>query len=259
MPHQDPSIHQVAAIIAASQRLVVLSGAGISKESGIPTFRDALDGLWARYDPEELATPFAFQRDPKLVWSWYEYRRELIARSQPNPGHYALVEMEKRLPQLVIVTQNVDGLHHEAGSSDVIELHGNIRRNRCFQNCQGDPTIIDISTLEYDKDAGPPLCPHCGAFVRPNVVWYHEGLPEAALRRAVELAVDADVMLVVGTAGVVYPAARLPFTAYEAGATIIQINPQETPINEVCRFHLDGPSGEILPLVLAAMPEPPDA
>lgn len=252
-------IAQAARTLSASRRLVVLTGAGGSKESGIPTFRDALEGLWAQYDPQELATPFAFQRNPKRVWDWYQHRRELMADAPPNPGHYAIAELEKRLPQAIVVTQNVDGLHRVAGSSDVIELHGNIRRNKCFANCQGDPTLVDISTLDWDPAEGPPACPHCGAWVRPDVVWFHEMLPTGALERAHQLCHSADVALVVGTSGVVQPAASLPFIAKRGGATVIEVNPERTPITGIADIRLAGPSGEMLPQVLAAWPESPDA
>jgi NAD-dependent deacetylase len=239
--------------LRASQRPVVLSGAGISKESGIPTFRDALDGLWAKYDPMELATPQAFRRNPKLVWDWYTYRRKALSAAGPNPSHVAIAAMQSMLPQLVVITQNVDGLHQIAGSPDVITLHGNIRENKCLDDCQGDPTLIDVDTLDWERDAGPPTCPHCGAWVRPNVVWFGENLPHAAIERAYQLCEEADVVLVVGTSGVVQPAASLPGVAKQRGATIIEVNPQTTPITQISTRHLAGPSGQVLPQVLAAM------
>lgn len=248
---------EAARAIAASQRLVVLTGAGVSKESGIPTFRDALDGLWAQYDPEQLATPEAFRRNPKLVWDWYEYRRGLIAGARPNPGHYALVDLEKRLPQVVIVTQNIDGLHHMAGSQNVIELHGSIRRSKCFANCQGDPTLVNVEELAWDHDSGPPQCPHCGAWVRPDVVWFHESLPAPALGRAIHLSETADVILVIGTSGLVQPAASLPFVGKRAGARLVEVNPGWSGVTQIADWYLAGPSGVILPQLVAAMPEPP--
>ncbi len=249
-----PDIVAAAQAIRASQRLVVLSGAGISKESGIPTFRDAMHGLWARHDPMQLATPRAFQQNPRLVWDWYHYRRGLLAEAKPNPGHYAIADLEDVLPQVVVITQNIDGLHQQAGSSDVIALHGDIRRNKCFANCQGNPTYVDVETLPaWDESAGPPRCPHCGAYVRPDVVWFEETLPAEAIARAFDLCQTADVLLVVGTSGIVQPVAQLPFVAHQYGALVIEVNPARTPISRVARWHLAGPSGQMLPLVVARL------
>jgi NAD-dependent deacetylase len=246
-------IAEAARAIRASQRLVVLTGAGISKESGIPTFRDALDGLWEQYDPQQLATPRAFRRNPGLVWDWYSHRRELLAQAQPNLAHYAVADLERHLAHVAVVTQNIDGLHQQAGSRDVVTLHGDIRRNKCFANCQGDPTYVDVDALDWDRDAGPPRCPYCGEYVRPDVVWFEEMLPPAALERAFQLSEMTDVMLVVGTSGTVQPAASLPFLAREHGATIVEVNPNRTPITSIARWHLAGPAGVILPQVVAAL------
>jgi NAD-dependent deacetylase len=249
-------IDSAARLLAESQRLVVLTGAGVSKESGVPTFRDALEGLWAQYDPQRLATPQAFRRDPKLVWDWYEYRRGLVRKADPNPGHAALVALEPLLPQVVVVTQNVDDLHQRAGSTDVVPLHGAIMRSKCFDACQGEPTVIDVAELpDYDSVDGPPRCPHCGAWVRPDVVWYGESLSGAVLGRASDLAQTADVMLVVGTSGVVQPAASLPYVAKRAGAVVIEVNPQPSAITQLADLWLDGPSGEVLPLVVNRIQE----
>lgn len=242
---------QAAAIIGRSQRLVVLTGAGVSKESGVPTFRDAMDGLWARYDPGELATEQAFRRNPRLVWDWYEYRRGLVNQAVPNPGHLALAALEALLPQVVVVTQNVDDLHQRAGSTDIVPLHGAIMQNKCFDNCQGEPTLVDIAGLEDSvPEAGPPRCPYCGGWVRPDVVWFGENLPLGALHRALALAEAADVMLVVGTSGVIQPAASLPFVAQRAGATVIEANPNRSEITPLAAVWLDAPSGETLPQVV---------
>lgn len=179
----DGAIAAAARALRDSAAPVVLTGAGISKESGIPTFRDAQEGLWAQYDPTELATPRAFQRNPKRVWDWYSYRRTLLAQAEPNPGHHAIAELERVLGRSVpVITQNVDGLHRQAGSTDVLPVHGDITRNKCFANCRGNPTLIDIETLEWDPGAGPPRCPHCGAYVRPDVVWFEETLPPRPAR-----------------------------------------------------------------------------
>lgn len=257
MSHDSLPIEEAARAVAASRHLIVLTGAGVSKESGIPTFRDALEGLWAQYDPQQLATPGAFRRNPKLVWDWYEFRRGLIAQAKPNPGHYAIADLEKRLPQVVVITQNIDNLHYAAGSRDVIELHGNLQRNKCFANCQGDPTLVNVEELEWDKEAGPPRCPHCGAWVRPDVVWFQETLPAPALERAMHLCQTADVALVVGTSGLVQPAASLPFVAQKAGALLIEVNPGWSGITQGADWYLAGPSGEILPQLVACVPESP--
>lgn len=247
-------VSRAADLIGHSQRLIVLTGAGVSKESGVPTFRDAMDGLWARYDPGELATAQAFRRNPKLVWDWYEYRRGLVRSATPNPGHYALAALEALLPQVVIVTQNVDDLHQRAGSRDIVPLHGAIMRNKCFDNCQGMPTIIDVARLDAaDPEAGPPFCPYCGGWVRPDVVWFGENLPQAAIQRAITLVEAADVLLVVGTSGVVQPAASLPFVAQRSGAIVIEANPSRSEITSLAEVWLDAPSGEVLPLVVDAI------
>jgi len=234
--------------------LVVLTGAGVSAESGVPTFRDALTGLWAQFDPQQLATPAAFEANPKLVWDWYEYRRNMVSKVKPNPGHYAIAALEDMLPHVVVITQNIDGLHQAAGSSDVITLHGDITRHKCFASCQGEPTLIDINTLEWDHQEGPPPCPHCGAFVRPDVVWFTERLPIEALDRANTLSGKADVMLIVGTSGVVQPAAQMPHRAKRFnGAFLIDVNPDQNGHTAIVDLHLDASSGEVLPQVIKAM------
>lgn len=250
---------QAARIQLAAERLrnsrkpVVLTGAGVSKESGVPTFRDAVDGLWAQYDPSQLATPTAFMNNPKLVWDWYEYRRSMISTARPNLGHRALADLEQRFPHLPLITQNVDDLHEQAGSTNVIHLHGNIAQSKCFFNCQGDPTLIDVSTLAWDKENGPPACPHCGRWVRPNVVWFGEILPADQLQAATAASRQADMMLVIGTSGLVTPAASLPGAAQSAGAFIIEINPDYSAITRMADIKLDGPSGEVMPRLLAAL------
>ncbi len=248
-------IQSAASLLARRRQVVVLTGAGVSKESGVPTFRDALDGLWARYDPEQLATAGAFERDPRLVWDWYEYRRGLVRAARPNPGHVALAELERWL-QVVVITQNVDDLHQRAGSTDIIPLHGAIMRSKCFANCLGEPTLIDIAGLaDFDPAQGPPRCPHCGAWVRPDVVWFGERLPQGALARASQAAQTAKVMLVVGTSGVVQPAASLPFVAARHGAVVIEVNPDRSEITPLAAIRLAGPSGEVLPLLVQAIGE----
>jgi NAD-dependent deacetylase len=212
-----------------------------------------LDGLWAQYDPTQLATPQAFNANPKLVWDFYEFRRDLMRPAQPNPGHYALAELQRRFPSLRIITQNVDDLHERAGSTDVIRLHGNIARNKCSANCQGDPTLIDITTLDYDKSSGPPACPHCGRPLRPDVVWFGEMLPSDQLERAFNLLAHTDVMLVVGTSGLVSPSAEMPGKVKARGGVVIEVNPDYSMISRIATLKLDGASGEILPRLAAAL------
>lgn len=229
-----------------AKRVVALTGAGISAESGVPTFRDALTGLWAKFDPRELATPSAFERNPKLVWDWYAARREQVAKVAPNAGHYALAEMEKRVPHLIVATQNVDGLHARAGSRNVVELHGNIARVKCSR----EHRILERWS-QFD-DSLPPRC-ECGAFLRPDVVWFEEMLPEDALRKAEDEAHRCDVLLVVGTSGEVYPAAVLPHYAKGNGARIVEINPYQTDLSALADDRLRAPSGVALPALIAAV------
>ena len=231
--------------VCAAQRIAVLTGAGISAESGVPTFRDAQTGLWAQYKPEDLATPEAFRRNPKLVWEWYEWRRERVGSVAPNTGHIALAELEMRVPQFTLITQNVDGLHQRAGSKRVIELHGNITRTKCF-----DENVI-VDSWPETKDL-PPRCPRCGGHLRPDVVWFGESLPVGAFEAADEAARSCDLFVSIGTSTMVYPAAALPYTALEGGATVVEINPNSTPFTRQAHFALHGPAGVILPELLQA-------
>lgn len=247
------AIQAAADAIKNSQKVAALTGAGVSAESGVPTFREAQTGLWSRYDPQQLATAAAFQRDPKLVWDWYQFRRGLVNKAQPNPGHHALTDLQTYRPDTTIITQNVDDLHEQAGNTHVVHLHGNIAESKCFNNCQGIPTLIDISTLQWDETVGPPACPHCGAHVRPNVVWFGEMLPTDMINTAQVATVACDVMLVIGTSGLVQPAASLPLIAKRSGATVIEVNPDETPITAYADVKLAGPSGEMLPQVMKAL------
>ncbi|MBC8171164.1 MAG: NAD-dependent deacylase [Anaerolineae bacterium] len=233
--------------------MVILTGAGVSKESGVPTFRDAIDGLWAKYDPQQLATKAAFQANPKLVWDWYEYRRSLVRQAQPNPGHTALAALERRSSGLILITQNVDDLHERAGSQNIIHLHGNIAQSKCFFDCQGSPTIIDIAQITWDQTSGPPPCPHCGRWVRPDVVWFGEMLPQLALDAADHASRTADLMLVIGTSGLVEPAASLPRTAQAAGAKVVEINPDTSMLSSYVDLKLTGASGVILPQIIEAL------
>lgn len=241
-------IQQAAERLQAAQQIAVLTGAGVSKESGIPTFRDAMDGIWAKYDPAELATPEAFQRNPKLVWDWYTWRRSLVSQAQPNPAHVALAQLQRIKSATIIITQNVDDLHEQAGSEDVIHLHGNIARNRCSGDCGEEAPAIPA-----DDDGTPPRCPSCGAYLRPDVVWFGESLPSDALFRAAKLAEQCDVMLVVGTSGMVYPAAGLPASARKHGSHIIEVNPVASSISTIAEIHLQAAAGEVLPQVIAEL------
>ena len=247
-------IGRAAEILRAAGLVAVLSGAGASQESGIPTFREAQTGLWARYDPQQLATPAAFRRDPRLVWEWYAYRRKLVQSVAPNPGHTAIAALEEWVPQVVVLTQNVDGLHQAAGSSDVVELHGNILRTKCAAGCRGEPTLVDPASLApAERDATPPHCPHCGDALRPDVVWFGEMLPAGAIRRAYEVCAACNAMIVVGTSGVVYPAAALPAIAREAGTPVIEVNPEPSGITGLATVFLQGRGGDLLPQLVAAL------
>ena len=209
---------ELAAALRGARHVAVLTGAGISAESGIPTFRDAQTGLWAKYDPRELATPQAFRDNPRLVWEWYAWRAELVGKAEPNVGHLALVEIERRVPTFTLITQNVDSLHHRAGSRNVIELHGRLGRVKCF-----DEDVV----VEQWQETGdvPPRCPRCGGPLRPDVVWFGELLPRAALEAAVEASQLCDLFLSIGTSALVEPAASLPRVAMDAGATVAIVNP----------------------------------
>jgi NAD-dependent protein deacetylase/lipoamidase len=242
----DHNLTQAAAALASAGSVAVLSGAGISKESGIPTFREAQVGLWARYNPEELVTAEAFHHNPDRVWAWYQYRRDLVAQAQPNAGHAAVAQLEQLVEQVVVVTQNVDGLHARAGSTDIVELHGSLNRFKCEKDCSGMPTLLELGDVAHDA-VHAPHCPHCGAWVRPDVVWFGEMLSPQVLARAMQAAHDSDVMLVVGTSGVVQPAASLPVEARRAGATIVEVNPEASQITRVAQIFLQGSAGQVLP------------
>jgi NAD-dependent deacetylase len=238
----DELIKEAAELLRGARRVVVLTGAGVSAESGIPTFRDAMTGLWERYDPTELASPEGFQANPKLVWEWYESRREMVKKCKPNPAHHALAALEKRYEQFALVTQNVDELHTRAGSKNVLELHGRILENRCFEE---DRLLTEA---EMDRSSIPPLCP-CGSYARPGVVWFGEALPQAVLAQSFSAAKKCNVCLVVGTSGVVYPAASIPMLAFQAGATVIEVNSQESELTNIAHLFLQGLAGQLLPLL----------
>lgn len=238
------AIERAARLLREARAVAVLTGAGISAESGVPTFRGP-EGLWRNFRAEDLATPDAFARDPELVWQWYRWRRQRMASAQPNPGHQALVLLESRVPRFTLITQNVDGLHARAGTRSLIELHGNIWRDRCVANAEhrvahapGEPEAGSLDAI--------PLCP-CGARLRPDVVWFGEGLDPDDFEAAVEMTGTTDVLLVVGTSGLVYPAASLPGVARRAGASVIEVNPDDTPLSAEMDVVLRGAAGEVLP------------
>ena len=228
--------------IRNANSIAVLTGAGISAESGVPTFRDH-GGLWKNFRFEQLATPEAFARDPKLVWDWYNWRREIISKSQPNAGHKALVELEGQKSEFTLITQNVDGLHDLAGSTNVLKLHGDIWLVRCTE-C-GAEWVDRSSTLPQL----PPRC-YCGALARPGVVWFGEASPRMVLKNAEDAVKSSEIMFVVGTSAVVYPAASLIPLAKAHGRTVIEVNPDETPYSDEADCCLHGPAGEILPRLL---------
>ena len=207
-----------------AERVVALTGAGVSAESGVPTFREAQTGLWARYRAEDLATPEAFARNPRMVWQWYAWRRELVRHAEPNAGHLALAALERRIPSFAVVTQNVDGLHQRAGSRKVVELHGNLFADRCFREGETLDSVV--------SESEPPSCPRCGGPVRPGVVWFGENLPEAAIAETNVLLRGCEILLVAGTSGLVWPAAGMPGLARSLGAWVVEINPEPTPVSE---------------------------
>ena len=228
-----------------AQSIAVLTGSGISAESGVPTFRDAQTGLWARYDPMDLATPEAFARDPRLVWEWYAWRRGLVEGAAPNSGHEALAQLERHVPEFVLITQNVDGLHRRAGSQRIIELHGNIMRSKCSLEA------VILEPGEDDRDV-PPSCPRCGASLRPYVVWFGEMLPQEALEEAFESAQNCDLFFSIGTSSLVQPAASLPFEALRSAVAVVEINLDETPLSRHAEYALRGRVGEVLPALVRA-------
>jgi NAD-dependent deacetylase len=222
--------------------MVVLTGAGVSAESGVPTFRGP-DGLWRRHRAEDLATPEAFARDPRLVWEWYDWRRRLIAGVQPNAAHEAIAALEARTPAFLLITQNVDGLHRLAGTRRIVELHGNLWRVRCIaEGTVAENRDIPLPSL-------PPRC-RCGALLRPNVVWFGEALPTEAMRQAYAAAESCDVMLVIGTSALVQPAASLPMIAKAHGAYVVEVNLEPTPLTPLADESHRGAAGDVLPRLL---------
>jgi NAD-dependent deacetylase len=227
-------MNEIVERIERSNFVVVLTGAGVSAESGIPTFRGK-EGIWKNYSPTYLATEEAFRKNPKLVWEFYEWRRSIIRKSKPNTAHYVIKEIEERKKNFILITQNVDNLHQEAGSKKIIELHGNIFRNKCF-NCSKKYENIPPTPI-------PPTC-SCGGLLRPDVVWFGEAIPY--IREAIYYTSTCDFMLVVGTSGVVEPAASLPKIAKENGAYVVEVNLETTPISYIADESIKGKAGEVL-------------
>ncbi|MFB3921813.1 MAG: NAD-dependent deacetylase [Terriglobia bacterium] len=239
------TLRQLREALSGARSVAALTGAGISAESGVPTFRGA-GGLWKNYDPQQLATPEAFARDPRLVWEWYDWRRGLIAKAEPNAGHRSLVELERRISErgsFTLITQNVDGLHDRSGSRNIVKLHGDIWILRCVVCGE------EIQNEQVPLPEIPPRC-KCGALMRPGVVWFGEGLPQDEWSRAEEASRHARVFMVIGTSAVVYPAAGLAAIARDAGAKLAVINPESTPVDSYADFVLPGKAGEILPRLL---------
>ena len=226
--------------------VAVLTGAGVSAESGIKTFRDP-DGLWAKLNPQELASVDGFMANPELVWSWYQHRVEIVNSSKPNPGHYAIAGMEKLFPKFTLITQNVDRLHQKSGSTKVLELHGNIVENHCFDCKEEFFGAINL------PDKQLPRCPLCGGRIRPSVVWFGEMLPAETLEDATDAASDCDVFISVGTSAEVYPAANLPMQAKRNGAYVVEVNPNITAISNYVDLKIPYPSGVALPVIVESL------
>ena len=234
--------------LVKAERWLILTGAGVSADSGVPTFRDAQTGLWARYDAYSLATPAAFAENPALVWDWYQWRRRLIAAAKPNAGHQSIAELAALKPGLTLVTQNVDGLHQRAGSPEVIEFHGNIGRSKCF-DCGTVATSID------EPDRRPPVCSICDGLLRPDVVWFGESISLPAIEAAYAAAERSEIFLAVGTSSLVYPAAGLAEVAADAGALIVELNLDQTPMSALADHVLVGPAALWLPTIAACVRE----
>lgn len=219
--------------------LCVLTGAGVSQESGIPTFRGK-DGLWRNYDATQLATPYAFQNNPKLVWEWYNWRREIILKAKPNPAHYGIKKLEEIISDFLLVTQNVDDLHREAGSNKILEIHGNIFRTRCTK-CNKK----EFEKKIFKNEELPPRCKNCNGLLRPDVVWFGEPIDEKIFASVLEFALKCEAILVVGTSAVVYPAASIPYYVKEKGGKVFEINLEPTQISEISDISIFGKAGEI--------------
>ncbi len=233
--------------IYGARKVAVLTGAGISAESGIPTFRDT-DGLWTKFSPMELSSFEAFYNNTAIVAEWYKKRRHIIEETMPNPGHYALAEIEKKFQYFDIITQNIDGLHSKAGSNNIIEIHGNIMKNYCI-DCKKKYSAKEFDTIYETSVSHIPRC-NCGGLIRPDVVWFGELLPKQTIEKAFQKAEKADIFFSIGTSAMVRPASDLPITAIQNGAFLIEINMKQTHLSDYTHLQLNGPSGKILPQLL---------
>ncbi len=253
-PDLDAALTTAAGMLRSSEVVTVLTGAGVSAESGIPTFRDALTGLWSQFSPEELATPEAFAKDPARVWGWYAARRAMVRQAKPNPAHDAIAYLARRLPRCTLLTQNVDGLHEAAGHADVVSLHGSLLRVRCSADCSPAfeaPLSMDANGLDSGP-VKPPACVNCKAPLRPDVVWFGETLPAAALERARTATFACDVFISVGTSNMVEPAASLPWLAASHGSTVLVVNPStQGQRTGPSIFPLVGSAAALLPRLVA--------
>lgn len=245
----EEKIFEAKGLIDKATYITVLTGAGISAESGIPTFRGE-NGLWRNFRSEDLATAEAFSKDPKLVWEWYEWRRKIIRDAKPNPGHYALAELENQVENFTLITQNIDGLHQLAGSRSIIEMHGNLWQVRCT-GCGKVEQNREVPFKEL-----PPVCRHCNSIGRPNIVWFGEMIPMAIIDSALLAIEKCDVMLVIGTSGVVEPAASLGLIAKQTGKPVVEINLERTPNSGLYDLSIIGKSGEILPILYGKKSRP---
>jgi NAD-dependent deacetylase len=235
-------LEQLASRIQHAPRITVMTGAGVSAASGVPTFRGP-DGIWKKYRAESLATPEAFQRDPRLVWEWYDWRRQVLSTKSPNRAHEVLAAWSLRYPQFTLITQNVDGLHERAGTRNVIRFHGSIWEVLCWNDCGGSPKRCRDETIPFKEI--PPRCPHCEGLIRPGVVWFGEGIDPRVLQLASH-ALDCDMFLTIGTSSVVYPAAQLAHEAKSRGAYTVEINIESTPASQLLDLSIRGPAEEIL-------------
>lgn len=242
---------QQAARLIDVQRLVVFTGAGMSKDSGLDTFRDA-DGVWANNAPQDYASPEGFRRNPRKVWRWYAQRRRQMLEAEPNAGHKAIAKLDAFLPHVTVITQNIDELHQRAGSGRVLELHGSVHRYKCSKNCRGTPTLTPVPELTQEE---PLACPTCGALTRPDVVWFGEMLPADVWEDAVLETAACDAVLVVGTSGLVEPAASLLWRAKSRRKALVEVNPEPTLISSIADVLLQGKAAETVPALLAALEE----
>ena len=258
MPLDLPLPDRLIAALRSARHVTVFTGAGVSAESGVPTFRDAHTGLWARFDPAQLATPEAFAADPALVWGWYEWRRMRVLQAAPNPAHQAIAALARHVPALSVITQNVDDLHERAGSTGVAHLHGRLMQPRCSR-CAQPWTYPDRMPMEPEagRRVPPPVCPACGAPIRPGVVWFGESLPADAWQHALGAAAGCDLFITVGTSALVYPAAELPGIAADQGARVLQVNPRPTALDAMADWNLVGAAGIVLPALVGAVFDDP--